>query len=562
MSETKDDQASAAKAAPSSPEPAAEPDAPPADPAASPATGSGSPAAEAADDAAEQLRRRVRRSAKIDAPEAAAPPAEEQGAQPPASDAPPAKKRRRRRRRTKPARSEGAQGDAQEAAVAPMPDAEGDSPVPTRARRTRRRVKPPSEPPPERPARRPRDGAQTSRPATTRATSSGARTAARPAPGTRAKETERRSERQGADGGPRKGAKPPQSPGKGEDMITLLLHPPPKAAPMRRKKAGRPMTAKEALKAKAAKRKSGGRAKGAAGSVDATPQEVELSEAWLNADDSSACDCVEAAGAGAPQLVQAWQQQPNAEAIAAVAYATGDSIPSAARKAARRALSVLKSRGVDVPDRPVEAVGPSGTGAAADGESEPLVATFVPPDTNGMTFFSISQRLAGGRYRVADVVIRNELGILHASSGKLAGKQIRRWRQRVESRLGTPPVSVPVDWARFRIAQARKQNGVSGQVLPLGLDSCASMFEPVPDAEPTHPVAHLGEDFKEAEVAAATTDSEQLHNEPEFRSWLPDKNALDEMLRNVGTRVGAEGADDRELVDKVLAEEMESSTLR
>jgi uncharacterized protein (UPF0216 family) len=190
------------------------------------------------------------------------------------------------------------------------------------------------------------------------------------------------------------------------------------------------------------------------------------------------------------------------------------------------------------------------------------VATFVPPDTNGMTFFSISQRLPGGRYRVADVVIRDELGILHASSGKLAGKQIRRWRQRVESRLGTAPVEVPLEWARFRIAEARKKNDVSGQVVPLGLDSCAPLFEPIPEQSPGHPIGQLAEDLEEAEITAATTDSEQLHAEPEFRSWLPERQALDEMLRNVGTRVGAEGANDRELVDKVLAEEIEAATDR
>ena len=86
-----------------------------------------------------------------------------------------------------------------------------------------------------------------------------------------------------------------------------------------------------------------------------------------------------------------------------------------------------------------------------------------------------------------DVVIRDELGIMHASSGKLAGKQIRRWRQRVESRLGSPPVEVPLEWARHRIAAARERNDTSGQLLPLGLDSCAPLFQPIPDSEPEHP---------------------------------------------------------------------------
>lgn len=346
-------------------------------------------------------------------------------------------------------------------------------------------------------------------------------------------------------------------------MITLILHPQPKAAPARRKKGGRPMTAKEALRAKAAKRSAAARSKSKAEEPAAgTP----LEENWLNAAGPEATGAVRAAGDAATRLIAAWQERTNAEAIAAVAYADGEddepAIAGPARKAARRALQVLKSRGVQLPERrPGEAMG-SGGGATGEREPGPWVATFVPPDTNGMTFFSISQRLPGGRYRVADVVIRTDLGIMHASSGKLAGKQIRRWRQRVESRLGTAPVEVPVDWARYRIAAARQQNDVSGQVVPLGLDSCMPMFEPVPEEPPTHPVEHLGAELNEAEVTAATTDSEGLHVEPEFRSWLPERPALDEMLRNVGARVGAEGADDRELVDKVLAEELEAATDR
>jgi hypothetical protein len=346
-------------------------------------------------------------------------------------------------------------------------------------------------------------------------------------------------------------------------MITLILHPPPKAAPARRKRTGKPMTAKEALRAKAAKRKAASPAKA---KVDEPAADAPLEEAWLEADDATAVEAVTAAGPAAPRLVAAWQERSNAAAIATIAYespAEGSAtVPGPVRKAARRALQVLKSRGVELPERSTGEAPAARPSSLGEREAEPCVATFVPPDTNGMTFFSISQRLPGGRYRVADVVIRDELGILHASSGKLAGKQIRRWRQRVESRLGTAPVAVPLEWARYRIAEARRRNDSSGQVVPLGLDSCAPLFQPVPESPPDHPIGELGAELKDAEVSAAAADSEALHAEPEFRSWLPERPALDEMLRNVGARVGAEGADDRELVDKVLAEEIEAATDR
>ena len=67
--------------------------------------------------------------------------------------------------------------------------------------------------------------------------------------------------------------------------------------------------------------------------------------------------------------------------------------------------------------------------------------------------------------------------------------------------------------------------------MPLGLEKCKELIEPVPDAAPKHPIADfdagLGDDDNGAQGVA-------LHNEPEFRSWLPDGQALDELLRKVG----------------------------
>ncbi len=346
--------------------------------------------------------------------------------------------------------------------------------------------------------------------------------------------------------------------------ITMILHPAPKATGAHRKKGDRPKTAKEALKAKLAKRASTRPKAAKEGSTKSAPEPAELSEQWLNAAGSEAYDCVRQAGELATALVNGWLERGNAEALVEVALGNvrsdDDEPPKAVRKAAKRALNVLKSRGVDIPQP--TATQEASFGPAAGREAEPLVATFVPPDANGMVFFSISQREPGGRYRVADVVVRGGQGIMHASSGRIAGKQIRKWRDRVESRLGTAPVEVPVEWARFRIAAARKENDVSKQVLPLGLDSCAALFEPIPEDEPIHPVADLEQQLDDQEVTTAGELSEQLHSEPEFRSWLPDREALDDLLRSVGAKLGPEGAQDSELVDKTLEEEISAATDR
>ncbi len=337
-----------------------------------------------------------------------------------------------------------------------------------------------------------------------------------------------------------------------DSKITLILHPAPKAAPQRRKKKDRPLTAKEALKAKTALKKKPDKRTDKASKA---PAQTELKEAWVQADGDTAAEVILEAGTQADQLIRAWLDAGNAIAIATAA--STDGVAGKLRKSARRALGVLKSRGVDIP----KITEPVATKTAP--EPEVCVATFIPPDATGTTFFSISQRQPGGRYKVADVMVRDELGVVHASSGQLPGKQIRRWRNRVEKRFGTPPIDVPVEWARYRIAQGRKKNDETDQLVPLGFDNCQSLISPIPEEVPAHPVAELEvEQMEEEKIKEASKESEALHNDPEFSGWLPDKPALDELLSRMGQRVGSENAEDKELIDTVLREEVASATDR
>ncbi len=334
------------------------------------------------------------------------------------------------------------------------------------------------------------------------------------------------------------------------DKITLMLHPAPKATTGHRKKnANRPKTAKEALRAKSKKGKKGNQPK----AQKKATGPVKLEDAWLKASADTAVAAAEAAGNGGEALVKAWLGSDNVDAI--VATSVAKSIPGKTRKAARRAINVLRSRGVDVPDAPQAAAGPQTP------QVETL-ATFVPPDGSGVLFFSITRHQPGSRFHVADAVIQLPLGIVQASSGRLAGKQIRAWRTRVEEHFGASPVQVPLDWARYRIAEARRLNDTSKALLPLGFDRCAELFDPCPEAEPTHPVADLEGKVDDAAIEAAKTDSDKLHNEPEFRSWMPTTQALQELLAKVGERVGPEGVNDPKQVDAALKEEIVAATDR
>jgi hypothetical protein len=316
------------------------------------------------------------------------------------------------------------------------------------------------------------------------------------------------------------------------------------------------LTAKEALSARAkAANASKGKAPAAPrGEAEASARPVQTFEPEIqNAGEDTAREALQKAGDAAPQLIEAWLGASNAAAIIAVAEA--DEAPAAARKAARRALNVLRARGVAIPER-------SHVVRIDDRAEVSLEATLIPPDANGTMAIAITSRDAAGRYHIAEVIIREPLGIVQAGSGWLSGTQLKEGRNRTFEGLGLSPVPVPVDWARHRIAAARRQNADSRQIVPLGLDRCRELIEPAPETPPAYPLAHLEGEVTAERVALSVRASGTLHMEPEFRSWLPDRAPLDEMLQRVGERLGPEGVKDADRVNQAILEEMEAATDR
>ncbi len=509
-----------------------------------------SPAGETAPSSSDEGRRRVRRSRKVE------------GVDVPAAEAEEGRPPRRRSRR-----GEGGEGSA----------AEGEEGRPPRRRRRARTGRRSAAKPGDRPAKpsdgpakpsdgpaKPSDGSPRPRrtagrpPGRPRRSGPADKTPARrvyrqdipggqpapPAPTAESREQEKRDKIAAEKATPAKINE--------QDQITLILHPAPKAAPARRKKKdSRPKTAKETLKAKAVKR--GQTAKTETQSDEQTGP-VELQEQWLTADIDSAAPIIAEAAAAGEALINAWLDGSNTAAIARVA--TMDDVSGKVRKAARRALQVLKSRGVEIPKIELP------SDQAEEQQPEPCVASFVPADASGVCFLSVSQRQPGGRYQVADVMMSEPLGITYASTGRIAGKQIRKWRNRVVERFGVPPVDVSLEWARHKIAEARKRNDESKQLIPLGFDSCAPLLSPAPDEPPPHPVAELEENVSEADVSKAVGDSDKLHADPEFRSWMPERQALDELLAKLGERIGADGGEDPKVVDEALRAEVAAATDR
>ena len=342
--------------------------------------------------------------------------------------------------------------------------------------------------------------------------------------------------------------------------IVTIIAPPPKASGGVKAGAPKPaLTAKEALaaKAKAAQAKgkapaqpakAEGAAEAPAAAVAPAFEAADLSAGW-----DTAAEAARKAGDHSAALVDAWHAASNVEAIAAVADA--DDAPGAARKAARRVLNILKSRGTAIPTRP--------RAARVDTRAEAtLEATFLPPDGSGTSAISITSRDASGRYHLAEVIVRDPIGILNAGSAWMSGSQLKEGRNRALEGLGVSPAPVPLEWARHRIAAARKQNTTSGQIVPLGFEGCRELVEPCPEAEPAHPLADLEAEITSDIAWARAPGSATLHEEPEFRSWMPDRGSLEDLLQRLGQRLGPEGVRDPQAVNEALREEISAATDR
>jgi hypothetical protein len=257
-----------------------------------------------------------------------------------------------------------------------------------------------------------------------------------------------------------------------------------------------------------------------------------FSEAQLAATAEGALGAVAALGADEQaDLIEAWVARGNAAAVAAVARE--DDGPAPARKAARRALNVLRARKVPIPERAAQAR------PFAQAAGSTLEASFSPPDASGTALVSFLTRTPGRDTRVVDVVVREGAGVAEIREGFTSGSRLREWAQENKRRVGFSAVPVPLEWARWRVAHARSLNQKSGLLLPLNADQFDDLFAPAPAEAPPHPALALGAEVDDVAVARALPESESLHNEPEFVGFLPDRGAVAELMTKLGEALAA-----------------------
>lgn len=275
-----------------------------------------------------------------------------------------------------------------------------------------------------------------------------------------------------------------------------------------------------------------------------------LDEALVRAAADEALTAITRAGERSQELVEAWVRAGNAQAVAVVAERGS----GAARKAARRGAQVLGARGIKVEAAPRV----TKLAEAAETVTE---AWLVPPDPNGIVLIVLATRSTTSRAHSGFFYLRTGFGIDEVSVGELSGGKLKEALRRAAS-LGLEPVSISPGYARQRILEERKRLTEMKLPEPLSMMSAEALLEPAPEQPEPHPFDVEGLELADEDAAELAKKSALLHQLPEFRSWLPDRNIVAELLSNLGTQLGPEGTKDQEKVAQVMGEAIRAATDR
>jgi hypothetical protein len=259
----------------------------------------------------------------------------------------------------------------------------------------------------------------------------------------------------------------------------------------------------------------------------------DLDHQLLSAPADAALASLDKAGARAVELVEAWVKAGNAAAVAEAA----ESAQGAARKAARRGLNVLKARGVAIPE-------PARVSAVAGQKpAEQTEAFMLSPDSMGNVLLAITTRSPTARGKVAFVYLNDELGVHRVDVGELSQSQLKDALAKALPGARYKAVSVPVDWARRRVADARARHAERKIPEPMGFSRAESLLSPVPNEAIAHPFDAEGLELSIEDATDMVKTSAELHGLPELQGWFPDKAAVDEMFAFVGKGLSEAGHD-------------------
>jgi hypothetical protein len=197
-----------------------------------------------------------------------------------------------------------------------------------------------------------------------------------------------------------------------------------------------------------------------------------------------------------------------------------ESKDKAVAKAARRALHVLKTRGVSLAEKPrafkLQVGGepaPPSLASVIDGRGERIV-WYVRESDDGY-----------GVFQAELSETRGLIGFQGASAPK------KSWRDRIKlMREQSGLAEIPSTHVRFLIERAYQQMVAAGRSPPAGFAEARLRLGEFVD-EPEHPALALAPPLDAAEARGRLA---ELHELPEIAMWIPPEDALKELDLEVG----------------------------
>lgn len=191
-------------------------------------------------------------------------------------------------------------------------------------------------------------------------------------------------------------------------------------------------------------------------------------------------------------------------------------------KEAKRALHVLRTRGVDVPE-PARA-----PPVLAPVPTEEVFSCYASSiDGQGERAIWIARNLPGRGVEVGQAVISDVHGIVELQVGVLGRKEYRTFGKEIAERGQSMGVGeIDPGHARTLVVEARRRNDASGRTPPEGADAWIGRIgpgSPLPDPSTALPALPPEEEARALEASA------ELHALPMLRGWLADEARLREL---------------------------------
>ncbi|MCB9713824.1 MAG: hypothetical protein H6712_08225 [Myxococcales bacterium] len=151
------------------------------------------------------------------------------------------------------------------------------------------------------------------------------------------------------------------------------------------------------------------------------------------------------------------------------------------RKAARKAIHVLRSRGIEVPEGPSIAWSAGDVNQELRGQMDALATVDGRAMPGALRFMlSLPQEVSGARLYVGTLSPEDrvlEFGAYQQTDGQ-RGRLERDWKRNTEGRV------VPVEWMKARITWARAQTQGAGLSVPRALDEAMPRLGDAPGERP------------------------------------------------------------------------------